>query len=134
MLGASCCLMDRVTLRTTNMLRRGKPSVTLSELRRRALPQKALYNSIRWREERREHLRVNPLCSDYFGYHGVVKVGATIVDHIKPHKGDPILFWDPNNRQSMCKPCHDRKTATEDGGLGNKIKNYSDDNDSVRVY
>ena len=28
------------------------------------------------------------------------------------------LFWDSNNWQSMSKQCHDRKTATEDGGFG----------------
>lgn len=40
------------------------------------------------------------------------------VDHIIPHKGDPELFWDQDNWQSLCKPHHDRKTATEDGGFG----------------
>ena len=34
---------------------------------------------------------------------------ATVVDHIKPHRGDDRLFWDfDNNVQSLCKPCHDR--------------------------
>ena len=27
-------------------------------------------------------------------------------------------FWDRNNWQPLCKQCHDRKTATEDGGFG----------------
>ncbi|MDD4570646.1 MAG: HNH endonuclease signature motif containing protein [Tepidanaerobacteraceae bacterium] len=40
---------------------------------------------------------------------------ATVVDHIKPHKGDVKLFFDINNLQSLCKTCHDRKTAKEDG-------------------
>ena len=43
---------------------------------------------------------------------------ATIVDHIKPHKGNQTLFWDKNNWQPLCKLCHDKKTATEDGGFG----------------
>jgi 5-methylcytosine-specific restriction protein A len=43
---------------------------------------------------------------------------AVIVDHITPHKGDMALFWDSSNWQPLCKPCHDRKTATEDGGWG----------------
>jgi len=29
------------------------------------------------------------------------------------------LFWDNTNWQSMAKECHDKKTATEDGGFGN---------------
>lgn len=32
---------------------------------------------------------------------------ATVVDHIKPHKGDPELFWDTGNWQPLCKTCHD---------------------------
>ena len=39
---------------------------------------------------------------------------ATVVDHIIPHRGDRILFWDQNNWQPLCKPCHDRKTGEED--------------------
>jgi 5-methylcytosine-specific restriction protein A len=47
-------------------------------------------------------------------------VAANEVDHIKPHKGDMALFWDSSNWQSLCKPCHSAKTATEDGGFGRK--------------
>jgi len=43
---------------------------------------------------------------------------AGVVDHIVPHKGDADLFWQRTNWQPLCKPCHDRKTATEDGGWG----------------
>ena len=123
MLGAFLRVMDRTTMHRENQLTRGSHRVGLSELRRQGLPQKAMYNSKRWQAERREQLRKNPLCSDYFGVHGISKEPATIVDHIKPHKGDKVLFWDPNNRQSMCKPCHDRKTVEEDGGFGRKVKN-----------
>lgn len=38
---------------------------------------------------------------------------ATVVDHITPHRGDWARFVDPANHQSLCKPCHDRKTAKE---------------------
>nr|WP_246414712.1 HNH endonuclease signature motif containing protein [Yoonia ponticola] len=33
---------------------------------------------------------------------------ATTVDHIKPHRGDKVLFWDKNNWQSLCTSCHNR--------------------------
>jgi 5-methylcytosine-specific restriction protein A len=36
-----------------------------------------------------------------------------VVDHVVPHRGDAILFWDRANWQSMCKPCHDTKTTRE---------------------
>ena len=38
---------------------------------------------------------------------------ATVVDHIRPFRGDWMLFVDPRNHQSLCKSCHDRKTAAE---------------------
>jgi 5-methylcytosine-specific restriction protein A len=43
---------------------------------------------------------------------------ATVVDHIRPHRGDYDLFWDELNHQPLCKRCHDQKTAREDGGFG----------------
>ncbi len=42
-----------------------------------------------------------------------VRTRATVVDHITPHRGDWQLFVDPANHQSLCKHCHDRKTALE---------------------
>lgn len=36
---------------------------------------------------------------------------ATVVDHIKPHRGDMALFWDEANWQGLCKPCHDGAKA-----------------------
>lgn len=38
--------------------------------------------------------------------------GAYIADHIRDHKGDLTLFFDPNNLRGVCKRCHDaRRTA-----------------------
>jgi len=71
----------------------------------------------RWRKYRIKFLAQHPYCVECLKQGKFVF--ATVVDHIKPHKGDKKLFWDPNNHQSLCKPCHDRKTATEDGGFGN---------------
>ncbi len=31
---------------------------------------------------------------------------ATVVDHIKPHRGDQGLFWNKGNWQSLCTPHH----------------------------
>ncbi len=70
----------------------------------------------RWRRYREMYLRQHPLCVE------CQKEGrltpATVVDHIVPHKGDRRLFWDPENHQALCKRCHDKKTAKEDGRWG----------------
>ena len=41
------------------------------------------------------------------------RVRATVVDHVKPHRGDWALFVDTANHQSLCKHHHDQKTARE---------------------
>jgi 5-methylcytosine-specific restriction protein A len=45
---------------------------------------------------------------------------ASIVDHVRPHHGEADLFYDEANLQALCKRCHDRKTAREDGGFGRR--------------
>jgi 5-methylcytosine-specific restriction protein A len=78
-----------------------------------------MYN-YQWKKVRAVFLKENPLCLSCMKKGSITP--ATIVDHIKPHKGDTDLFWDQDNYQPLCKPCHDVKTATEDGGFGNTIK------------
>ena len=39
---------------------------------------------------------------------------ASVVDHIKPHKGNRGLFWDRNNWQPLCKMHHDSTKAREE--------------------
>lgn len=73
----------------------------------------------RWQKASKAWLRAHPLCQCPDCQEGKLQVTvATLVDHIIPHKGDMRLFWDNTNWQSMAKPCHDRKTAREDGGFG----------------
>jgi len=42
---------------------------------------------------------------------------SLVVDHIKPHRNDDVLFWDTDNLETLCRaPCHDRdKQAAEKG-------------------
>ena len=42
-----------------------------------------------------------------------IRQRASVVDHRVPFRGDWDLFVDPSNHQSLCKRCHDRKTALE---------------------
>ncbi len=42
-------------------------------------------------------------------------VAATVADHVEPHRGDPVKFWE-GRLQSLCKPCHDRDKQREENG------------------
>ena len=72
----------------------------------------------RWQRESKAFLRANPLCAECLRENRVK--AATLVDHIIPHKGDMILFWDKSNWQPLCDHHHAVKTAKEDGGFGNR--------------
>jgi len=72
----------------------------------------------RWGRRRARYLREHPLCVICLEEERTT--AATIVDHVIPPRGDPELFWDENNWQSLCKFHHDQKTAKQDGAFGNK--------------
>lgn len=73
----------------------------------------------KWQKERALYLQENPMCV-MCKAEGKLKI-AKVVDHKVAHCGDPTLFWDRNNWQSMCKKHHDSKTAKTDGGFGNPV-------------
>jgi 5-methylcytosine-specific restriction protein A len=60
-----------------------------------------------WDRERAAYLKANKQCR---------RCGdpATTVDHIQPHKGNRVLFWNRSNWQPLCTTCHSRaKQAAE---------------------
>lgn len=57
-----------------------------------------------WQKASKRFLLDNPTCAR-------CAADAQVVDHIQPHRGDPVLFWEYTNWQALCKRCHDRKTA-----------------------
>lgn len=86
--------------------------------KRAGSPARKLYGTARWRELRTAWLSAHPLCQCPACQEGAIRTtAATVVDHIRPHRGDERLFFDPANLMSMAKPCHDRKTATQDSGF-----------------
>jgi len=84
-------------------------------------PWRAWYKTARWQRLRAFVLkRDGHLCQKT----GVALVGkypaenSPVVDHIKPHRGDPDLFWDPENLQAVSKAYHDKeKQSLEKRGL-----------------
>jgi len=78
-------------------------------------PWRAWFNLARWKK-----LRIATFVRDLFTCQmpgcGRVegKTALLVADHRIPHRGDPDLFWDPDNLQTLCKPCHDgAKQAAE---------------------
>lgn len=67
-----------------------------------------LYRTAAWRKLRAKFLKAHPRCV-------VCGETATIVDHIRPHRGDMSLFLDETNLQPLCQSCHSRKTLQENG-------------------
>ena len=63
----------------------------------------------KWRNARARFLRKHPLCIKCKEKGKLTP--ATVVDHIIPPRGDPILFWDENNWQPLCRDCHGEKTG-----------------------
>ena len=68
----------------------------------------------KWQKARKRFLSAHPLCAECMRKNPPKYVKATVVDHIVPHRGNPVLFWDEGNWQPLCKPCHDNKTWNED--------------------
>ena len=66
----------------------------------------------RWNKARKRFLEKNPLCAECMKAGCYVR--ATDVDHIVPHRGDPVLFWDRGNWQALCHRHHSIKTRTQD--------------------
>ncbi len=73
----------------------------------------------RWQVSSKGYLRRHPLCVCCLA--NGITASATLVDHVRPHRGDMALFWDATNWQALCKRCHDVvKQAVEhawDSGL-----------------
>lgn len=83
-------------------------------------PHKKLYNSAQWNHLRTNHLAHEPFCvmCRAQGFHNDGTRTATgepqrvrtkrhlVADHITPHKGDPRLFYDPANIQTLCPEHH----------------------------
>lgn len=73
---------------------------------------KKLYQCKRWKDLRLAILRRDPICRV------CGRAASTVADHVKDHRGNPVLFYDAKNLQGICKPCHDGKTGSMHGGGG----------------
>ncbi len=94
--------------------------------RARANPLRKLYAIKRWRDLRQViALRANWTCQGCDRPHLLNEIrhhpDSLVVDHIAPHRGNLVLFWDESNLQAVCKAWHDgdkqrqEKAARPDG-------------------
>ena len=76
-------------------------------------PWRAWYKTARWQK-----LRWAVLVRDLFTCRRCKRVepdtSQLVADHDTPHRGDEALFWDPENLQCLCKPCHDGDKQREE--------------------
>jgi 5-methylcytosine-specific restriction enzyme A len=72
------------------------------------------YGTARWRRLRLAQLQLEPLCRKC-SEAGLIRA-ATVVDHVRPHRGNAVLFWDPDNLASLCNPHHDATKQREEAG------------------
>ena len=68
------------------------------------------YFKPRWKALRAAQLHMQPNC---------MRCGekAQVVDHRISHKGREEFFYNADNLTSLCKRCHDSKTAREDSNF-----------------
>ena len=72
-----------------------------------------------WKTRRTAQLAREPWCREC-SRHGL-RVEATEVDHVIPHRGDLGLFLH-GQLQSLCHSCHSRKTMAENERLFGRSK------------
>jgi 5-methylcytosine-specific restriction protein A len=71
-------------------------------------PWRRWYDLVIWKSIRKVILQRDPICK------ACDREPSTEADHKQPFLGVWSLFVDLGNIQGLCKPCHSRKTATED--------------------
>lgn len=61
------------------------------------------YSSAAWKRMSKARIREDGMCR---------RCGAVVdlvADHVREHNGNPVLFWDYENTQALCRGCNSRK-------------------------
>jgi 5-methylcytosine-specific restriction endonuclease McrA len=79
--------------------------ITRDQERAQRAPWRKWYGLKRWRSMRWdvlvEAMFTCQMCGKLEG-----KTSKLVADHRKPHRGDPVLFWDRANLWCLCEVCH----------------------------
>ncbi len=87
------------------------PDHRLPALFARARRSSSLYQTQRWRKERKAFLALHRYCAEC-GRKGAITT-ATFVDHVRPHGANDAMFWNQGNWQPLCRRCSNAKTGQE---------------------
>lgn len=88
-----------------------------SKQRAEIMPGRSFYNTARWKRLRLEVLKRDGFICQQTGVRLTGRAPAPnspIVDHKTPHRGDPTLFFDPENLQSVSKAWHDSEKQRQE--------------------
>lgn len=88
-------------------------------MRERGTRQQRGYDAA-WQRVRLAHLAAEPLCR-FCKRMGRI-TAATEVDHIVSIREAPHLRLEDSNLRSLCKPCHSRRTARDQGFARGRAK------------
>lgn len=98
-----------------------RPWMPKKKVHTRQVDNSKFYNSKQWRATRNFYIQANPLC-EQCERDGII-TGGQCVDHIIPiTKGGHQT--DYSNLQTLCNPCHAKKSSREGIEYRNKIKTY----------
>ncbi|TKT78410.1 hypothetical protein [Aquamicrobium sp. LC103] len=105
-------LTHRIGASPKNELERDRQRINSS-------PWRAWYKTAEWQRLRRRILQRDLYTCQKTG---VLLTGkhpapnSPVVDHVKPHRGDPELFWDEANLMAVSKAYHDSVKQAEEQG------------------
>ena len=80
------------------------------------VPWRKWYKTAEWQQLRRECLAAALFTCARCRVIG--KSRDLVADHIKPHRGERDLFFDPGNLQCLCATCHNRDKQREERAGG----------------
>jgi 5-methylcytosine-specific restriction protein A len=100
---------------TRHTITKAKP-MTREQGRVQRAPWRNWYGLKRWKDMRWEVLTEARFTCQMCG----LLDGDTsklVADHRKPHRGDPVLFWDRSNLQCLCEACHSTTKQKEEQAM-----------------
>ncbi|KKB12376.1 hypothetical protein VE25_07440 [Devosia geojensis] len=100
------------------MLHKARARRTSYDRKRNLQEWRHWYWTSRWRKRAKAQLAAEPLCAICLKAGRVT--AATVADHVEPHRGDPVKFWE-GELQSVCDEapwrCHSSVKQREEGRL-----------------